>query len=161
MTQIFFFVLKKSNILPLFLSLVMFLLSSLANAGGDKDMEGQKYVGPIAIPNPAADLWRAIRQGESGFVSNPDQNASRLIFGIPRDDCKKAGNCSEQAVGFSLPIHQYMPAITEKRGVGGSAANLGFVLSLFACLMLAGFVFIYKLIKSRPGEDATREDSAK
>jgi len=161
MTQVFFFVFRKSNIFPLFICLILFLFSSLVNADEDKNNGGQKYVKPIAVPNPATDLWRAVRQGESGFVSNPGQNPSRLIFGIPKDDCKKTTNCSEQAVGFSLPIHQFMPAITEKRGVGASTDNMSFILSLFAGLTLAGLIFIYKLSRNRSSEEMSHGDNAK
>ncbi len=121
----------------------------------------EKPVKPVTVPNPATDLWKAVREGQRGFVANPETNSARLIVGIPRDDCGAAGNCTEQAVGFSLPIHALMPEISEPRGVKGATATIGFVLVVFAGLMLAGLVFSIKLTKEKRGDATTTEGSVK
>ncbi len=159
MTQAFFSVFKRSNIILMFLCLALFLFSSLVN--GDNGNEGSKYLKPIAVPNPATDLWRAVRQGQSGFVANPGRNPDRLMFGIPKKDCTKAGNCTEQVVGFSLPIHALVPGISEKRGNGATTTSFSFVLSILAGLGIAGLIFVVKLTKSRSGNVTTHGDSTK
>ncbi|MCP4286799.1 MAG: hypothetical protein GY792_20540 [Gammaproteobacteria bacterium] len=155
MAQFYFSVYKKSNFHPVLICLVLFLFSSVLNADEEKT---EKL---FAVPNPATDLWRAVRQGESGFISSPRRNSSRLIVGIPREDCAKAGNCTEQAVGFSLPIHALVPSINEARGIGGNTITLGFTLFLFASLTIAGLVFVFKLTRSRSDDVTAQGDSAK
>ncbi|MCP3670043.1 MAG: hypothetical protein GY814_06345 [Gammaproteobacteria bacterium] len=121
----------------------------------------EKPMKPVTVPNPATSLWKAVREGQKGFVANPKTNGARLIVGIPRDDCGAAGNCTEQAVGFSLPIHALMPEIREPRGIAGASETIGFALMVFAGLVLAGLVFSIKLTKEKRGDATTTEGSVK
>jgi len=154
MTQVYPAVYKKSRTAPLLLSLLLLIYSPFLLA------DDEKIVKPFAVPNPAADLWRAVRQGQEGFVSNPAKNRAQLIVGIPPGDCNIQGNCTELAVGFSLPVHDLVPAIIEKRGVGISTPTMSFILFLFGGLAIAGLVFVIKLTRAR-GESDTAEGEAK
>ncbi|MBY0431928.1 MAG: hypothetical protein K2Q10_12070, partial [Rhodospirillales bacterium] len=59
------------------------------------------------MPESSADIWRKIRNGEDGYVSNA-QLSGQLI---------KSG-CTEQVLGFTAPLHAAMPGITTPGGKG-------------------------------------------
>jgi len=149
-TQASFAVYKYFRFSFMLLFLAMLSFSSLLHANDETPVK------PVTVPNPATDLWRAIREGQTGFVANPGRNSARLVVGIPRKDCSKTGNCTEQALGFSLPIHMRVPDIREKQGVGGEISSISFVLVIIAGLMLAGVVFTVKLTKGK-SDDVTTE----
>ncbi|MCP3664214.1 MAG: hypothetical protein GY696_17280 [Gammaproteobacteria bacterium] len=151
MRQAYFAFFPKPQFLHWLLFFALLSFSSLLQAGSESSVK------PVTVPNPANDLWRAIREGQAGFVANPANNPAQLIVGIPRDECSKSGNCTEQLVGFALPIHALVPGISEKRGVAGTTESIGFILILFAGLMIGGLLFVVKLSRERPGSTTTKE----
>ncbi|MCP4995659.1 MAG: hypothetical protein GY934_18065 [Gammaproteobacteria bacterium] len=151
MRKAYFVFFPKLRFLHWLLLLALLSFSSLLQA------DSESSVKPVTVPNPANDLWRAIREGQAGYVVNPASNPAQLIVGIPRDECSKADNCTEQLVGFALPIHALVPGISEKRGVAGTIESVGFVLILFAGLMIGGLLFVVKLTRERPGPTTNRE----
>ncbi|MFQ5660075.1 MAG: hypothetical protein ACE5GZ_06580 [Gammaproteobacteria bacterium] len=138
----------------------------LAVAGGTTRAapapEMQRSRQPVLLPaeirgeQSVADFWRAIRDSERGYVAGPKSQSGILIVDWPKD-CAKAGNCTERAVGFTLPIHDLMPAIREPEGQGVRRDTVLFVLVLFGALILAGMVFVYKLGAGVPGDPEQRE----
>jgi len=96
------------------------------------------------------DIWRAIRQGQPGYVAGPASKRRQLIV-APPPDCAKSGSCTEQVLRFSLPIHSRMPAIKEYQGPGNIGAPRIFLIALLAGLAAGGLLFIGKL--GRPDGD--------
>lgn len=105
---------------------------------------------PAPLPNTAndpanvSDFWRAVRGGETGYVADPRSQSNLLITDWPKD-CVAAGNCTERAVGFTLPIHDLMPVVREPEGQGAERRTVLFVLGLLAALLIAGAVFVRAL----------------
>jgi hypothetical protein len=74
-------------------------------------------------------------------VAGANAQSGLLITDWPKD-CVEAGNCTERAVGFTLPIHDLMPAVREPEGQGAKWQTVAFVVGLFAALLVAGVVFV-------------------
>ena len=91
-----------------------------------------------------SDFWRAVRGGKTGYVADPRSQSGLLITDWPKD-CVEAGNCTERAVGFTLPIHDLMPVVREPEGQGVEWQTLAFVIGLFSALLIAGAVFVRTL----------------
>ncbi len=137
---------------PAFLT-VLFL--SLAFTGprlrAEPDMRERVAAPSVAAtsePANVSDFWRAVRGGQSGTVAGPNAQSGLLITDWPKD-CVEAGNCTERAVGFTLPIHDLMPAIREPEGQGAEWQTVAFVIVLFSALLVAGGFFIHVLGSKR------------
>lgn len=105
---------------------------------------------PLPVTNTAngaasvSDFWRAVRSGKTGYVADPTSQSGLLITDWPKD-CVEAGNCTERAVGFTLPIHDLMPVIREPEGQGVQWRTVLFALGLFVALLISGALFVRKL----------------
>ncbi|RME34738.1 MAG: hypothetical protein D6786_03985 [Gammaproteobacteria bacterium] len=103
-------------------------------------------------PANGAGFWLELRKGATGTVAGPASQPRFLIREIPRD-CTENDSCTEQAVGFSLNVHDLMPPIFVPIGTGPTPATLGFVVLLFGGLLLAGARFVRRLGQDRPDAD--------
>ncbi len=151
----------RHGVLPQGLSLI--LTVTLLFAGG-VDAETKAVVPadpvkqtPLHTENQehenVSDFWRAVRDGRAGYVVNPDSQSNILIRNWPKD-CAREGNCSERAVGFTLRVHELMPAIFEPEGKKATTAGLLFLLLVFIFLVVAGLMFIQKLGHEQPDDGA-------
>ncbi len=95
-------------------------------------------------------FWQGVREGRKGFVANPGKQWGRLISG-EYFACRTGGNCSERAVGFAIPIHQNMPAISEKQGEGAGSA----ILYILGAFFIAALAWAANLLVNLGREEAT------
>ncbi len=100
-----------------------------------------------------SDMWRAVRRGEGGLIVLPDVRPEQVLT-APFDDCVKADNCTEAAVGFSMPIHAIFPPIREPQGKGTSSEALGLLAVVFGGGLIAGLLFLLRLGRSGGGATA-------
>ncbi len=146
----------KGGLLLLVLILISVNVNASVRIGSGPATDGVAAMQPNPIPNPGADLWRVIRKGQKGVVANPGRNSAQLVVAIPRGDCQQVGSCTEQAVGFTLPIHALVPEIKEPEGVDGTMVTIGFVSLLFGGLLFAGVLFAVRLTSAETTDVTTR-----
>ena len=91
-----------------------------------------------------SDMWRSIRSGEGGIMFTPDVRPQPLLD-APFNDCVKAANCTESAIGFTLPIHDDFPAIRAAQGKGLGNDAIGLLAVLFAGSLIGGGLFLRRL----------------
>ncbi len=101
----------------------------------------------------ASDFWRKLKQGQKGYVSNPDSAPEWLISG-EYSACMKAGNCTESAVDFSLPVHSLVPPIASPQGKGADWSNI-----LFLLAALALFTTWCGVVLVKAGRDEGRDEA--
>ncbi len=99
----------------------------------------------------SADIWRSIRGGEGGVILTPDVRPDQVLT-APFGDCVKAGNCTERAVGFTMPIHATMPAIHEPQGKGASREALALLAVAVGGGLIALALFVRRLGRAGAGE---------
>ncbi len=91
-----------------------------------------------------SDMWRSVRRGEGGIIYTPDVRPQPLLD-APFNDCVKASNCTESAIGFTLPIHEEFPAILAAQGKGLGNDAIGLLAVLFAGSLIGGGLFLRRL----------------
>ncbi|HJM61422.1 MAG TPA: hypothetical protein QF813_08025, partial [Alphaproteobacteria bacterium] len=74
------------------------------------------------------------------------------VLAAPFGDCIKAGNCSEMAVGFTLPIHASMPPIYEPYGEGSNREVIGFLVFVLGVGLIGLVLFVRRLGQVGAGE---------
>lgn len=123
-------------------------------AGGWRDAAAQtegQVPGNALGKTSDSDMWRAVRRGEGGIIFTPDVRPQALLT-APFDDCVKEANCTETAIGFTLPIHEDFPAIRTAQGKGLGNGAIGLIAMLFAGGLLGGGIFVWRLGGEAPEE---------
>jgi len=98
-----------------------------------------------------AEIWRAIRGGDGAVILSPDVRPQPVLT-APFSDCIKAGNCSEMAVGFTLPIHASMPPIYKPYGEGSNREVIGFLAFVLGVGLIGLALFVRRLGQEGAGE---------
>jgi len=122
-----------------------------AGAAPAAGMPGRDFPLQATTRGPAkgADFWLQLRKGANGSVAGPASQPRFLIRELPKD-CTENDSCTEQAVGFSLNVHDLMPPIHVPIGTGPTPATVGFVVLLFGGLLLGGVRLVRRLGEERP-----------
>jgi hypothetical protein len=134
--------------------LLAIALALTAAAGAWRDAAAQtegRVPGNTLGQESDSDLWRAIRGGEGGVIISPDARPETVLT-APFSDCVKADNCSETAVGFSMAIHDSMPAIYKPYGEGTSREVMGFLAFVLGVGLIGLALFVRRLGQEGAGE---------
>jgi hypothetical protein len=104
--------------------------------------------------NKAA-FWRAVREGRGGLIVAPA--ARRHATATPHKGCAANDSCSERAVGFSLPVHDRVPAVREPRGRGTSLPALLLLVLVLGGGLIGGTVLVSRLGGRNPPNGPSQE----
>ena len=104
--------------------------------------------------NKAA-FWRAVREGRGGLIVAPA--ARRPAAAAPHKSCAANDSCSERAVGFSLPVHDRMPAVHELQGSGTSFPALLLLALLSGGGLIGGTLLVSRLGGRNPPRSPSQE----
>lgn len=127
--------------LSVLLSALVMLVAVAARPASAQTIDDPARVRGAESPS---EMWRTIRQGAQGEVSNPAQTGWLI---------KPSGvGCTEMAVGFSSPVHSKMPPLATEGGVGMTREALLLLAGVFGVSFGAGAMLARNL--GKPASEA-------